>query len=163
MPVGSNETPRTGAGTARAAEALSPECPALTPADLCPAGWMPPPAAVCPRAAVATVAEPPAGLAAREAVAGSPAGKRPAAAHRRRRGGLEPAEQLGGPAYEGAAAGLQVLVWEAEGRVFALVGELPAGELRAMARSGVVPQPATPGVGERLGRGLQRLGAWLSP
>lgn len=65
------------------------------------------------------------------------------------------------PVYHWPGALPQRLVWEASGTTFSLVGDLPTDELRAMAAA--LPHPRSPGLVERLGRGLDRLWSWVAP
>ena len=75
--------------------------------------------------------------------------------------GAEPAEGLGGRAFEWPGAVPSRLVWEAGGTTYSLVGDAPPEEFRAMA--GALPQAERPGVLKRVGKGLSRLWSWVSP
>jgi hypothetical protein len=75
--------------------------------------------------------------------------------------GAQRVADLGWVVYHWPGTVLAAYVWEAGGRMYAVVGDIPAGELRAIAQA--LPRPQPPSLGRRLVRGLARLWSWVSP
>ncbi|MGH8909556.1 MAG: sigma-E factor regulatory protein RseB domain-containing protein [Egibacteraceae bacterium] len=77
------------------------------------------------------------------------------------RPGAQRAADLDWVAYHWPGSVPSAFVWEAAGRVYAVVGDAPAGDLHAIAQA--LPRPQPPPLGRRLTRGLRRLWSWVSP
>jgi negative regulator of sigma E activity len=69
-------------------------------------------------------------------------------------------EDLGWPAYEWPGMMPRRIIWEADGRTWSLVGDVPPGEMAAIAAA--LPQPEAEGVWQRLRRGLSRMRSAVS-
>jgi hypothetical protein len=69
--------------------------------------------------------------------------------------GLERVEELDWPAFEWPGATPRRIVWEAQGRMWSLVGDAPPGEMAAIAAA--LPRTEAPGLWERLRRGFGRM------
>jgi hypothetical protein len=75
--------------------------------------------------------------------------------------GAQPVPGLGERAAEWPGATPSRIVWEAAGRTYALVGDAPPAELRALAAA--VPAPSSPpGFGMRLRTGMEKLWTWVA-
>lgn len=76
------------------------------------------------------------------------------------RPGAEQVADLGWRAYHWPGAFPATIVWEADGRTYAVVGDAPADDLRAIAQA--IPRSRPPSFVVRLGRGIHRLWSWMS-
>lgn len=75
--------------------------------------------------------------------------------------GAQRLEDVEGEVYAWPGAIPQRYVWTVDGRTWSVVTDAPSDDLRAILDE--LPQPHSPGLLERLGRGLGRLWSWVSP